>query len=413
MQRVLFIIAIFIIKTIFARKSVKDILLKRYGRTALNEYRRLERSTIRNTKCNLDLEFLILCKTYNVYPKFLNFKLYRSDLRNKKCYKEFQIKLLTMEIGDKKRKLRKIAAETIIIRSNFVESIRDNSILGNIYKFYFLNIIKKTNDHMREKFETKQRNKLFNLGISNKLAPVNPNDVIFNLSDVQLSYREKYLLSLGLNFNLPVYKLFPNKYFLSFEKMLSNLRQQMISNSYDFNNVIDFTKTIAYKFYYNFKPHKVFNPVINKDDINVLKRLSKDKRIIVCKPDKGRGVVIMNRKDYNRKMMNILNTDKFKEINENPLKLTLRIEDRVNYVINQANTFLKVNNKETLKNVKASGTTPGIMYGLPKIHKENSPLRPVLAAYNTATYKLAQWLVDVLTPFSVILILIHLNGAGE
>ena len=44
----------------------------------------------------------------------------------------------------------------------------------------------------------------------------------------------------------------------------------------------------------------------------------------------------------------------------------------------------------------------GILYGLPKIHKPNLPMRPILAAYNTtAVYKLSKFLVPLIEQFTV------------
>ena len=40
-----------------------------------------------------------------------------------------------------------------------------------------------------------------------------------------------------------------------------------------------------------------------------------------------------------------------------------------------------------------------MMYGLPKIHKENVPLRPIISTVNSVNYKLASWLAHHLTPF--------------
>ena len=58
-------------------------------------------------------------------------------------------------------------------------------------------------------------------------------------------------------------------------------------------------------------------------------------------------------------------------------------------------------NKASLKPV---GTTPGIMYGLCKVHKDIidsfPPFRPILSAINTATYKLAKFLVPILKSLS-------------
>ena len=51
-----------------------------------------------------------------------------------------------------------------------------------------------------------------------------------------------------------------------------------------------------------------------------------------------------------------------------------------------------------------TGSGPGILYGLPKIHKvtfEAEKLyRPIFAAYNCASYNLSKFLVDILNPFA-------------
>jgi hypothetical protein len=54
---------------------------------------------------------------------------------------------------------------------------------------------------------------------------------------------------------------------------------------------------------------------------------------------------------------------------------------------------------EVKKNLKVSGSRFGIMYGLPKIHKKNVPLRPILSTIGTANYCLSKFLVSLLTPF--------------
>ena len=47
-----------------------------------------------------------------------------------------------------------------------------------------------------------------------------------------------------------------------------------------------------------------------------------------------------------------------------------------------------------------SGSRPGILYGLPKVHKVGVPLRPILSSIGTHAYALAKFLVQLLRPFS-------------
>ena len=60
--------------------------------------------------------------------------------------------------------------------------------------------------------------------------------------------------------------------------------------------------------------------------------------------------------------------------------------------------------EKTRKSLKPVGTRPGIMNSSCKVHKasvENCPpLRPILSALNTTTYKLAKVLVPILKPLT-------------
>ncbi len=44
----------------------------------------------------------------------------------------------------------------------------------------------------------------------------------------------------------------------------------------------------------------------------------------------------------------------------------------------------------------AEAWSGGILYGLPKIHKEGYPMRPILSAINTFNYNLAKFFVPIL-----------------
>ena len=47
-----------------------------------------------------------------------------------------------------------------------------------------------------------------------------------------------------------------------------------------------------------------------------------------------------------------------------------------------------------------SGSRPGIMYGSPKIHKADCPLRPILSAIGTSNYTLSKFLVPIIAPIT-------------
>ena len=96
-------------------------------------------------------------------------------------------------------------------------------------------------------------------------------------------------------------------------------------------------------------------------------------------------------------MNSILNDHtKFMKVpHTDPFHKNLLNEDKVNRLLGHLKKDGNISENEYTE-CYASGRSPGILYGLPKIHKPNVPLRPVLAAYNMPSYKLAKFLVPFL-----------------
>ena len=94
---------------------------------------------------------------------------------------------------------------------------------------------------------------------------------------------------------------------------------------------------------------------------------------------------MLDRVNYIDKMMTLLSdSTKFLRMHcDDVLGLTVRLEDKINRFLNK---LKKVNliTEPIYKHLFVSGSAPGILYGLPKVHKNGIPLRPILAAYNTA-----------------------------
>ena len=96
----------------------------------------------------------------------------------------------------------------------------------------------------------------------------------------------------------------------------------------------------------------------------------------------------------------ISDNTKFEHINYSFGKYTLKIEDKVkNFVRKLKNSNLIYS--EIYSKLFCSGSSPGILYGLPKIHKPNFAnlfqCRPIFAAYNTPCYNISKYLVSVLS----------------
>ena len=99
-------------------------------------------------------------------------------------------------------------------------------------------------------------------------------------------------------------------------------------------------------------------------------------------------------------MNNILSDrSKFRTCNEPFFKLVFRLEDRINRFLKTLRDRKIITDTES-SSLHVRGSSLGSMYGLPKIHKHNVPLRPIMAGYSSANYKLAKYLIPLLRPLA-------------
>ena len=94
----------------------------------------------------------------------------------------------------------------------------------------------------------------------------------------------------------------------------------------------------------------------------------------------------MDQQDYTHKMMQILNDKKYKTLKRDP---TVKIKNKI------ANTLKRLRNERQLDEKMCALLTPRYssapqMYGLPKVHKEGTPMRPIVSCIGSPSYNLAK-----------------------
>ena len=390
-----FFVILFLLKIRFPKQiSIAQTIRNRYNHEILLTFRDLEHHDAKLGKVKLDLHFLNCCKTFGVFPKFLCFKLYRKTLYNTELYNRWRTKLLDQEIFHQTQQQTKLSNKLTQLKTNLYNSTSFIDYLA------LLHFIKRQTNKSNEQTKIIHNRKLNALGAKSSIQPCNSASLIHNLSSYTLSQRELFLLRFGLEFGLPVTN--PNyfKHFLAYEKITSKLRSE--NPTTDFSVVKNIIQQHAVSSFSQAKKlqHNPFS-LFTKSDINILKKLHRENSLVICKPDKGRGVVILNKSDYIDKMENIISdTSKFSKITTmDPFKLSLKYELKINDFLRKLKSNKTIDNL-TYKSLYCSGTSLGTMYGLPKIHKENAPLRPILAAYNSPSYRIAKFLVPLLKPLT-------------
>ena len=206
----------------------------------------------------------------------------------------------------------------------------------------------------------------------------------------ELSREESDLLKAGLYFSIQPDKIRKSKIFATFEKIhrsfLNNLKSEETKSQ-----IKAHLSYPANSYFYDYKP----SPHILRQH-RVLRNLRKNKDIVISKPDKGNGVVILDRKLYNKVIEEIISdTCKFEKLNEDR---TLKRKAALQHFLHRWKQKNFVNEIEYDK-LYPSGSAPARIYGTPKMHKFcSSDSFPIVSSIGTFNYNLACFLCDLLSP---------------
>ena len=211
----------------------------------------------------------------------------------------------------------------------------------------------------RKKILPTKEKKLKNLTF-NKVIPFTSNEVVKNLSSLEFSTKELELWKYALSHSIPPKQLRKTEVFTTFGMIHRFLKFELSSNQ--FENVL---KTgilyLAKTYYSNYRPSL---STLKKH--KTLDKLRRNKDIVVMRPDKGNGVVVMDKVIYNQQMYALLSDrNKFKKLSEDGTKLRE----------GQLQRYLRELKKKqfldyvTYERIYPSGSQPSRLYGMPKVHK--------------------------------------------
>jgi len=98
-----------------------------------------------------------------------------------------------------------------------------------------------------------------------------------------------------------------------------------------FTSIHSELKDITNRYFHNFKPSKVFSAIVTLKDLKLLKSLGANSSIVITKPDKGRGVVIVDKVTYLTSVSSLISDpSKFRRITDPIEKISSKIEDKIN-----------------------------------------------------------------------------------
>lgn len=372
----------------------KNIKSKGNIKHSINKHKNTK---VKAEKIKCSLTFLIRCRNHGVIPNFIKnalkniYKLFKNSYRldiHKTLRGHidiFQNKILSLIIKQKHLELKNNNKEILTIEkhlNNHLTEEEKNCITLNEQNITS-NIQNKIKNTQKEKFDKLKKQQMIDLNIKH-------NEKWFvNKTETQIPQDVKWLLSLGDKFGLPTKK----SQFPLFKLIADGDDVIQTWKDKEKQEVMRTKFTTMIDSHINKMREDGRDKFINNTVEHTRAFLNKNKNILILNADKGNVTVAMNKKDYRQRMHNIINDIMiYQRINKDP---TTHLIKRNNELVDELfkNNIISVLEKKRLKTDVA--TAPRL-YGLPKIHKEDYPLRPICSSVNSPSIKLCRYIVNIL-----------------
>ena len=135
-------------------------------------------------------------------------------------------------------------------------------------------------------------------------------------------------------------------------------------------------------------------PNITKEERKAITELKKDPTRMILTADKGVSLVVMDTEEYNKKAEELLQQPTYKPIPTDPTSIYK------NKFINMLKSIKAEGgiSEAIYKRLYPTGAGSPTFYGLPKIHKEGMPLRPIVSSIGAVIYATFKELSRILKP---------------
>ena len=339
-------------------------------------YRRFEATLFAVKKRKNQKHFLTKCLEEQVCPKKYGFHKLCNTLGSSfpdyiKFFLQDRIKICDIECENAFFNLRCATRNLKLI-------CPDNFVYNSVTHFAF----RKAN-YISASHVQKLDQKLRRLCDNSVWEQCSLSENVVNLSNYTLDKTETDLLGLGLNFALNPVKKHALDYIVNFDKFLAKQ---------NYNQDVLCLKGFLLQGIAECLQDKCGLP---RRFQLALTKLKKNKHIIITKSDKGGKVVVLNKTDFLDKAKGLLSDETtYEKLTKNPL-------NNASTEFNKKVRNIAKNKKDIqlLDQFKVFNPSLPYFYGLPKIHKDNVPLRPIISNIGSYSSKLAKWLTGLLTPF--------------
>ncbi|XP_057310730.1 uncharacterized protein LOC130648656 [Hydractinia symbiolongicarpus] len=301
------------------------------------------------------------------------FRIPENGCFDDKAVLEFQLKLLRKELYNAKKDL--LSAEEKLHENREILKIKSYRIIPSIIFHTRLEIRQFRSTH------ADTLNKKLNKLSDEQGKP------LFNVTNTVICYElterlPKYVMeTLALGPRNPIIEKFnKNDVLTGLDDLIRFCKDKKINDELitDIN-----VKTLAYV--------KKCNKQKPSKNIQMTKKYLKLNNLIAVPFDKGIGICVMKVESYNNKMNDIIGLPQFNKLTskrKNEKNPVFKEEERITSVLKELKVKGKIS-EQLYDKLKPIGSQPPRIYGLAKVHKNNTPMRPVLSMPGSPYYKLA------------------------
>lgn len=335
--------------------------------------------------------YLLRSRNLQIIPKFLQLKVDFLKFENPRCNSIFKYKydnflkqvlnLLITECISKINKYKK-SIETSIDK---VKNTLPNNVLQD-----FIKCEDERCDRLFISTRDRQIKKLETLLNKNTIYEENNKSKwITNLTEVELPKNVEEVLQLGPKYAVPY-----NNNKVPYEDIIAGVEVGIeTKNEVEKNDIRRKVSNILEKC--KNKPQKQTQEekVTNKKIQETKKFIKENPDIRILNADKSNATVIIYKEDYASKMKELLeDNNTYREIKRDP---TNRLQEKNNKMVQEWMDEHTIDLKSASNLKIRNGIAPKI-YGLPKIHKQNIPLRPIVSCIQSPLYSLQKYLTNIL-----------------
>ena len=332
------------------------------------------------------LTFLVRCIKNAVVPKDLRVKPLVPTKGARRAAETASLRFLRERIQLTRRTKRAIQSEV----DSTLKGIESTLTITDRSR-----MIQKIDNRYRREFEkckARQLAKFQDLaeGRSTRLSSRRPTESIvdtskwvLNLSARTLSTAEESLLGKGLNFAVTPDRVPATEIVANVETALKRLDPE----------AADLVRREV-----NSTLRKARPPAgnITREQRAALRSLREDRSITILPADKGRASVVLDADIYRDKMNQLITSGPYRKLKKDPTDRLCRKVVSQLLALNRAGDL----DDGTYRKLRPTSKQPPRIYGLPKIHKPGTPLRPIVSCVSSFAYDLSKHLAGILSPMT-------------